>query len=73
MTTTDTLKVGAGNIPPMDKSYLRQLPMPRLVELVRGAAVTPRAVSWHDVCIVLLERIEDAEGYPHILYEGWHD
>lgn len=70
MTNTDTIK---SDFPPMDKSYLRTLPMPRLVELVRGAAVAPRAVNWHDVCIVLLERIEDAEGYPHVLYEGWHD
>ncbi len=70
MTTTDTIK---SDFPALDKSYLRTLPMPRLVELVRGAAVAPRVVNWHDVCIVLLERIEDAEGYPHVLYEGWHD
>lgn len=67
---TDTIK---SDFPPVDKSYLRTLPMPRLVELVRGAAVAPRVVNWHDVCVVLLERIEDAEGYPHVLYEGWHD
>lgn len=66
MTTTD-------DFPPLDKSYLRTLPMPRLVELVRGAAVTPRAVSWHDVCLVLLERIEDAKGFPDVLYDEWYD
>lgn len=70
MQMTDTIKT---DFPPMDKTYLRQLPMPRLIELVRGAAVAPRPVNWHDVCIVLLERIEDAEGYPHVLYEGWRD
>jgi hypothetical protein len=70
MTTTDTIK---SDFPPLDKSYLRTLPMPRLVELVRGAAVTPRAVSWHDVCLVLLERIEDAKGFPDVLYDEWYD
>ena len=68
--TTDTIK---SDFPPMNKSYLRTLPMPRLVELIRGAAVVSRPVNWHDVCIVLLERIEDAKGYPVILYEEWYD
>lgn len=67
---TDTIK---SDFPPMDKSYLRTLPMPRLVELVRGAAVAPRPVNWHDVCIILLERIEDAKGFPGVLYDDWYD
>jgi hypothetical protein len=54
-------------------SYFRQLPMPRLVEIIRGSAVIPPGVyiDWRDVCIALLERIEDARGYYGVLYEDW--
>ena len=50
-------------------NYLRQTPLPRIKELVRGAASTTRHVNWHDVAVALIERIEDAKGYPRILYE----
>ncbi len=53
-----------------DISYYRQLPITRLFEIVKGAAVTPTdEPNWKHVSIALMERIEAAVPYDHMLYD----
>ena len=52
-----------------DLSHLRQLPLSRIKEIVRNPTVSPYPVDWHGVATALIERIEDAKGYPRVLYD----
>jgi hypothetical protein len=44
----------------MDISYYRQLPVERLFEVVKGAAVSPPGeTNWQHVSVALMEHIEE--------------